>query len=325
MPEVRPDVSSPSTRKDITRIAEQAGRGTYRPICIFHSRGYCRTGPACRYRHEPPTTRFSAKVRKRKSSCQAVDSEGVTAAGDQPVSDCGICFENPGAKKARYGLLTSCNHLFCMDCITKWRTPAQVGKDGGALLRHRKTCPLCRERSNFVVPSFDFKVGDEKAQAVDKFLAQCAEIPCKLYRESPVGGSCPFGVECFYMHVRDDGSVVDKDLEREEGGKSAIPRKTKALRAERSANAESNLRATLESSVLQEIVGEVVTALGAVEREHGVVDGPANRLSADANMLASLIGPVVSPIPDNRYEDVVNSLLSVFAESAAAAAQSRSN
>jgi hypothetical protein len=324
MSEVHLNLSGSSARKDNSWIAGHSGRGTYRPICIFHARGYCRTGPACRYRHEPSATHSSTRTRKRTRTRRDVKPDGLTALGDQPVSECGICFENPGAKKARYGLLTSCNHLFCMDCITKWRTPAQTGKDGGALLRHRKTCPLCRERSNFVVPSFDFKVGEEKARAVDKFIAECAEIPCKLYRESPIGGSCPFGVECFYMHVREDGSVVDKDFEREVGGKSAVPGKTKALRAERSANAERNLRANLETSVLQEIVRDVVNALGTVEREHGVVDGPAGRLSADASKLARLLGPVAPPYSDTRYEDIINSLLTIFAESVDAAARRRS-
>ena len=43
--------------------------------------------------------------------------------------DCGICMEevinkNPVAER-RFGILSNCNHCFCLECIRKWRAAKQ--------------------------------------------------------------------------------------------------------------------------------------------------------------------------------------------------------
>ena len=39
---------------------------------------------------------------------------------------CGICMDNVYDKKpvseARFGILSECNHVFCLACIRKWRS-----------------------------------------------------------------------------------------------------------------------------------------------------------------------------------------------------------
>jgi hypothetical protein len=245
----------------------------------------------------------------------------MTKIGTHSARECGICFENPAKKRSRYGLLTSCDHLFCLDCMKQWRSPAQHHTDTTTAQSQRKTCPLCRAKSDFIVPSFDFKVGDDKLREVEKFRAKCAEIPCQFYRECSLGGSCPFGAKCFYKHIRDDGTVVDKSIEAEQGERGGVPGKRRARRAARRAEEESNMRGASETAVVREIVADVMGALAAAERAYGVSDGPTNRGSSDLDLVTRIVSDEVLPIPDSSNEEVVSALLNIFAESAAAAAR----
>ncbi|KAF8467682.1 hypothetical protein BDZ91DRAFT_121739 [Kalaharituber pfeilii] len=58
-----------------------------------------------------------------------------------PVSPeiCPICSEFPKV----FGLMSGCDHIFCLECIYEWRSMSKANK----------TCPICRVRSNYVVPS----------------------------------------------------------------------------------------------------------------------------------------------------------------------------
>ena len=96
---------------------------------------------------------------------------------------CGICFELTAKVGRRFGLLTHCEHAFCISCIRKWRsslvvnerarTTAVAGGGGAATTpegevgdaerpalasdearENVRACPLCRKPSDFVVPSY---------------------------------------------------------------------------------------------------------------------------------------------------------------------------
>lgn len=64
---------------------------------------------------------------------------------------CGICMDTVVDKKpvtsSRFGILEKCNHIFCLDCIRKWRGTKQFDS------RTIRACPECRVSSDFVVPS----------------------------------------------------------------------------------------------------------------------------------------------------------------------------
>lgn len=64
---------------------------------------------------------------------------------------CGICMDTVVEKKpitsSRFGILEKCNHIFCLDCIRKWRGTKQFDN------RNIRACPECRVSSDFVVPS----------------------------------------------------------------------------------------------------------------------------------------------------------------------------
>jgi hypothetical protein len=159
-----------------------------------------------------------------------VGDAGTLKAAPPAPHECGICFENPLLKRERYGILVGCDHPFCLACIKAWRG-AQHGPDANTSSRHRKTCPLCRKRSDFVVPSFSFGVGEEKLDIVENYRAACADIPCKYFRDNGSKyGSCPFGSICFYKHERADGTLECKDPEQ---GPPAMAHRRRAQRNRR--------------------------------------------------------------------------------------------
>jgi len=45
---------------------------------------------------------------------------------------CGICmevvWEKDPEKEARFGILSSCSHIFCLSCIRRWRAAQQFDK-----------------------------------------------------------------------------------------------------------------------------------------------------------------------------------------------------
>jgi len=118
-------------------------------------------------------------------------------------AECGICHDKPIEKERRFGLLTGCDHSFCLDCIRKWR---------GILLGPSKetlrSCPLCRQPSYFIVPCDRFITNSlRKNQIVENYVENLHNIPCKHFSENE---DCPFSTSCFYKHIRKDGTIVDK-------------------------------------------------------------------------------------------------------------------
>ena len=57
------------------------------------------------------------------------DMELSFAVAQSKGKSCGICMEvimekSPKAEQ-RFGLLSNCNHVFCLSCIRKWRSAKQ--------------------------------------------------------------------------------------------------------------------------------------------------------------------------------------------------------
>ena len=121
--------------------------------------------------------------------------------------ECGICLEKTMVVGRRFGLLTSCTHAFCLECIRQWRhEDAQDGK---------RMCPLCRTQSYFIIPSAVHVIDEaRKAAVLEAYCANMREIPCKKFDQGR--GVCPYGSSCFYMHRYADG-----ELER---ASAALPR-----------------------------------------------------------------------------------------------------
>ena len=135
--------------------------------------------------------------------------------------ECGICLEIVLAKGNQFGVLSGCNHTFCLTCIREWRSVEELDKSV------KRSCPLCRCESHLVVPSSYVPADDdEKAQLVDGYRARLARIPCKHFREG--SGECPFGTSCFYEHRFRDGSLSNPGPPRlrmtEDGEVTAVGR-----------------------------------------------------------------------------------------------------
>ena len=75
--------------------------------------------------------------------------------------ECAICLEcvleKPRLGDRRFGLLSGCDHAFCLQCIRDWRDggvarEAPEAQTSSALEQARR-CPICREQSHFITPS----------------------------------------------------------------------------------------------------------------------------------------------------------------------------
>ncbi|KAG6844636.1 hypothetical protein H0H87_005293 [Tephrocybe sp. NHM501043] len=153
--------------------------------CKYYDDGYCKRGDKCWFAHQPKViTKVQGEV-------------------DDDEELCSICFEKPSL----YGLLGGCNHIFCIDCIRKWRDPTGKGSD----ISNIKKCPMCRAKCRYIIPSSRFcKDGPEKQQIVQKYKDSMARVPCKHFAstkaKNPNKPMCPFGKDCFYQHLNEDGT-----------------------------------------------------------------------------------------------------------------------
>ena len=110
------------------------------------------------------------------------------------------------ANGKQFGLLDKCNHIFCLKCIRSWRATY----DKRTTKHHFRTCPICRERSDFVIPSYYFvKDGAEKDEIIEGYRGALGEIPCRLFNRGK--GECPFKNSCFYAHIDMDGNYFEYD------------------------------------------------------------------------------------------------------------------
>ncbi|KAI4518624.1 hypothetical protein K525DRAFT_227335 [Schizophyllum commune Loenen D] len=172
----------------------QEGAPTITPFdaaktCRFYANGYCRRGDSCWFKHV------------KLASSQVTLEDAVE---DDP---CSICFEKP----TTYGLLGGCSHVFCLECLRQWRDPTGKTEDLVQSRAHKK-CPMCRAKSAFITPSSVFiKHGDPaKDKVIQAYKESMAKRPCRHFQESKSrpGGQphCPFGRDCFYQHLNDDGT-----------------------------------------------------------------------------------------------------------------------
>lgn len=113
---------------------------------------------------------------------------------------CSVCLdrvlEEPGRK---FGLLTSCSHCFCLNCIREWRGSSDLP------VETTRACPVCRTLSYYVIPS-DRLITDpsRKRQLNAEYLAAQKSIACKHWNYG--SGTCHFGSSCHYKHLNPDGS-----------------------------------------------------------------------------------------------------------------------
>ncbi|KAF9005911.1 hypothetical protein BDQ17DRAFT_1239535 [Cyathus striatus] len=161
--------------------------------CRYYQNGFCRRGDKCWFLHVVGNN---------------IQGEGSIVL-EEPSDDdlCSVCFEKP----VTFGLLTGCSHVFCITCIRQWRDPS--GKGGDMVdSGNTKKCPMCRTPSRFITPSSRFfkQEDPEKDKIVQTYKESMAKVPCRYFRQSKQKDKnnllCPFGKDCFYQHLNDDGT-----------------------------------------------------------------------------------------------------------------------
>ncbi|PGH11023.1 hypothetical protein AJ80_07299 [Polytolypa hystricis UAMH7299] len=196
--------------------------------CKWWKKGYCFRGTDCYFRHDPAVAgvdkpgAHAAAMSRQPSSTSPSTSTPSPAAADPPPAvareQCGICLEVP----TTYGLLVHCDHVFCLECIRNWRSSStgsnnnnsngfDLSEPNEASKMTTKKCPLCRVKSDFIVPSSVFptpppttsegpaipsdsasdtgdgpksKPNPEKETIVNSYLARLRRIPCRYFEDS---------------------------------------------------------------------------------------------------------------------------------------------
>lgn len=139
---------------------------------FFSSPTGCQYGFSCAYSHVVKRSTSSS------GSAQHGEEDKESSSKDDDDSDekCSICLECPSGT---VGLMQNCDHVFCMECISKWRSKASA--DGDTSVEHKRTCPICRKKSFFVVPSSRPLKGKLRESAIESFKLVCSSRPCKNF------------------------------------------------------------------------------------------------------------------------------------------------
>ncbi|XP_060236137.1 E3 ubiquitin-protein ligase makorin-1 isoform X3 [Meriones unguiculatus] len=136
---------------------------TKKQLCPYAAVGECRYGENCVYLHGDSCDMCGLQVlhpmdaaqrsQHIKSCIEAHEKDMELSFAVQRSKDmvCGICmevvYEKASPSERRFGILSNCNHTYCLKCIRKWRSAKQFES------KIIKSCPECRITSNFVIPT----------------------------------------------------------------------------------------------------------------------------------------------------------------------------
>uniref|UniRef100_A0A8D0E287 E3 ubiquitin-protein ligase makorin-2 n=1 Tax=Salvator merianae TaxID=96440 RepID=A0A8D0E287_SALMN len=194
-------------------------------LCPYAAAGTCQFGDRCLYLHGQVCEICGLQVlhpfdpEQRKSHekmCMATfELEMEKAFAFQASQDkvCSICMEvvydKPSASERRFGILSNCNHTYCLSCIRQWRGVKQFENP------IIKSCPECRVISEFVIPSV-YWVEDQtkKNELIEAFKQGVGRKPCKYFEQGK--GTCPFGGKCLYLHAYPDGRRAEPEKPRKQ-------------------------------------------------------------------------------------------------------------
>lgn len=186
-----------------------------RVLCSFSSVGDCPRGERCPHIHGHlcPTCGEHClhpfrpdEMEEHVKACEKKQKHLEALENSQDI-ECCVCLERvlskPTPAERKFGLLSECDHPFCISCIRNWRSSSpSSGMDVNSALR---ACPICRKLSYYVIPSMVwYSTKEEKAEIIDNYKAKLKSIDCKHFDFG--NGTCPFGTSCFYKHNFKPGS-----------------------------------------------------------------------------------------------------------------------
>ncbi|GMT24181.1 hypothetical protein PFISCL1PPCAC_15478, partial [Pristionchus fissidentatus] len=182
-------------------------------LCPYHELGNCVKGDDCDYIHGLKCELCNMNILHPLSEeQQAYHAAECTTKHEMQMKmafveqrsrekTCGICMENIVDKDLRFGILESCKHCFCVQCIREWRAKSEHFET-----KTVRSCPECRQHSDFIVPCIMWlEEKEEKELLFYMYRENAKKKKCKYYVPYSVG-DCPFGNKCFYSHENPDGT-----------------------------------------------------------------------------------------------------------------------
>lgn len=147
-----------------------------RPICSFAAAGNCPRGEECPHIHGEQCPScfkhclhpFRPQEREEHiRSCEKKQQHLEALRRSQEI-ECSVCLDRVLSKSTagerKFGLLSECDHPFCVSCIRNWRsTSPSSGMDLNNTLR---SCPICRKLSYFVIPSVIWYFSQQEKQDI---------------------------------------------------------------------------------------------------------------------------------------------------------------
>ncbi|XP_013875515.1 E3 ubiquitin-protein ligase makorin-2 [Austrofundulus limnaeus] len=194
-------------------------------LCPYAAAGHCYYEDSCTYLHGDLCEVCNLQVlhphdgeqrRAHEKACLlAFEADMDKAFAFQFSQDkvCSICMElvvqKSSPSERRFGILSSCCHVFCLSCIRQWRGTRTFCN------KIIKSCPECRVISEFVIPSvFWVEDQEEKDHLIELFKSGVSKKACKYFDQGR--GSCPFGGKCLYLHAFPDGTRAEPDRARKQ-------------------------------------------------------------------------------------------------------------
>ncbi|KAI3924216.1 hypothetical protein MKW98_032417 [Papaver atlanticum] len=191
------------------------------PICSFAAAGKCPRGDRCPHIHGDlcPTCEryclhpYRPDEREEHTMACGRKQKHLAALKHSQEIECSVCLDRvlskPSAAERKFGLLSECDHPFCISCIRNWRNNSPTsGMDVNSALR---ACPICRKLSYFVIPSVIWYANqEEKQDIVSSYKAKLSSIDCRHFDFG--NATCPFGTSCFYKHAYRDGRLEEVAL-----------------------------------------------------------------------------------------------------------------
>uniref|UniRef100_A0ABI7X4P0 E3 ubiquitin-protein ligase makorin-2 n=1 Tax=Felis catus TaxID=9685 RepID=A0ABI7X4P0_FELCA len=140
-PEMKPHSYLDAIRSGLDDLEASSSYSSEQQLCPYAAAGECRFGDACVYLHgevcEICRLRvlhpFDPEQRKahEKICMSTFEHEMEKAFAFQASQDkvCSICMEvvleKASASERRFGILSNCNHTYCLSCIRQWRCAKQ--------------------------------------------------------------------------------------------------------------------------------------------------------------------------------------------------------
>jgi hypothetical protein len=186
--------------RQIENIGLQRQQSTQRKyICLtYFKRSKCKYGHNCKYPHISDEKEAKKYFCNNGSRCyypgcifkhETLEERDVRR--DQEEHDdcetkCNICFTDVLQTNKRFGLLSHCNHVFCLNCIKTYRMDTTIE------ITNRLKCPYCRIKSTWLLPSNFYLSGYKKQQALEEFHDKRKKIKCRHGEQCNRIHTCPF-------------------------------------------------------------------------------------------------------------------------------------